>query len=212
VLLSLVPGLARRHLGIAVADAPFLILPGGLAFVVAAILVSRRQAWLSPPAWIAAGLLVLGAGTLLLGASAAGTAGTAGSTGRAMAVALPGIAGIGLGLGAVVIPARVVLQQRPPPDLRARVIAGQLTLANAAAIIPLLVGGSLADRLGLGEVMMGLGVVALLAGIAGAGYLRRGRLGPLRESRSGEAARPDDPGHTQPAPVPKESGPLDPDQ
>ncbi|MDD3829258.1 MAG: MFS transporter, partial [Anaerolineae bacterium] len=72
VLLSLLPGLATRHLGIAVADAPFLILPGGLAFVATAILVSRRQAWLSPPAWIAAGLLVLGAGTVLLGFSAAG--------------------------------------------------------------------------------------------------------------------------------------------
>ncbi len=200
VLLSLLPGLATRHLGIAVADAPFLILPGGLAFVATAILVSRRQAWLSPPAWIAAGLLVLGAGTVLLGFSAAGDTDPAlrvaqdpalrvaqdpaGSTSGGIAVALPfallrtlaGITAIGLGLGAVVIPARVVLQQRPPPDLRARVIAGQLTLANAAAVIPLLVGGSLADRLGLGEVMMGLGVVALLAGLAGAGYLRRGRL------------------------------------
>ncbi|NLF12847.1 MAG: MFS transporter [Anaerolineaceae bacterium] len=176
VLLSLLPGLATRHLGIAVADAPFLILPGGLAFVVTAILVSRRQAWLSPPAWIAAGLLVLGAGTVLLGFSAAGSGGIAVALPFALLRTLPGITAIGLGLGAVVIPARVVLQQRPPPDLRARVIAGQLTLANAAAVIPLLVGGSLADRLGLGEVMMGLGVVALLAGLAGAGYLRRGRL------------------------------------
>ena len=37
VLLSLLPGLATRHLGVSVADAPFLILPGGLAFVLAAV-------------------------------------------------------------------------------------------------------------------------------------------------------------------------------
>lgn len=130
-------------------------------------------------------------------------------------MALTGITAIGLGLGAVVIPARVVLQQRPPPGLRARVIAGQLTLANAAAVIPLLVGGSLADWLGLGEVMMGLGVVALLAGLAGAGYLRRGGLNSLREPSSREPAgsapsrSPADP--ADPA-DPGQGGPPDHDQ
>ncbi|HSJ54112.1 MAG TPA: MFS transporter [Anaerolineae bacterium] len=173
VLLSLVPGLATRHLGLSVADSPFLILPGGLTFVLSAVLVSRRQTSrrVSPPAWIAAGLLVLGLGTVLLGASAVAEAG--------IALALPGIACIGLGLGAVVIPARVVLQQRPPAEFRARVIAGQLTVANAAAVIPLLAGGSLADRLGLGQVMIALGVLALLTGLAGAGYLRRVRFAPF---------------------------------
>jgi MFS family permease len=217
VLLSLVPGLANRHLDVAVVDAPFLILPGGLAFVIAATLVSRVRSTRLPfpgpggptgivartlqeedpvhrggapfgraqrdrggdhspsllelPAWIAAGLLVVGFGTVLLGMSAVWETG--------LAVALLGITAIGLGLGAVVIPGRTILQQRPPRDLRARVIAGQLTLANATAVIPLLLGGTLADRLGLGPVMIAVGILAALAGLAGAGYLVH-RSGDLR--------------------------------
>jgi MFS family permease len=185
VLLSLVPGLATRHLGLAVADAPFLILPGGLTFVLAAVVVSRRQAWLSPPAWIAAGLLVLGLGTGLLGVAAMVESGTG--------LALAGIVGIGLGLGAVIIPGRVVLQQRPPQELRARVIAGQLSLANAAAVIPLLVGGSLADRWGLGPVMIALAAIAVVAGFAGIGRLRRARSAsldaPAQRAPGGQEAR-----------------------
>jgi MFS family permease len=172
VLLSLVPGLATRYLDVAVVDAPFLVLPGGLAFVLAATVVSRvqrggerRQVWLPPPAWIAIGLLVVGFGTVLLGVTAVLEPG--------IGLALLGITAIGLGLGAVVIPGRVVLQQRPPRELRARVIAGQLTMANAAAVIPLLVGGTLADRLGLGPVIIVLGVLAAAAGLAGARHIHR---------------------------------------
>jgi MFS family permease len=57
------------------------------------------------------------------------------------------------------------LQERPPANVRGRVIAAQLALANAAAILPLLLGGSLADRLGIRPVMGALGLLALCAGI-----------------------------------------------
>lgn len=184
VLLSLVPGLATRHLGVSVPEAPFLILPGGLTFVLAATVVSRRHARLSPPGWIAAGLLTLGFCTVLLGLTT--------TIGGGIGLALVAIAGIGLALGAVVIPARVVLQTRPPRELRARVIAGQLSLANAAAVIPLLVGGSLADWLGLGPVTIALGIVAALAGLAGAGYLQRARLAPGIDTRARRGAGPEE--------------------
>jgi MFS family permease len=195
VLLSLLPGLATRHLGVMVADAPYLILPGGVTFVLAAAVVSRRLAPLHPTQdgvhasarGITAGLLVLGLSTALLGASAIASDPLHPGSGWGIGPALTAVTGIGLGLGAVVIPGRVVLQQRPPRELRARVIAGQLTLANAAAVIPLLVGGTVADRLGLGEVIVALGVVALLAALAGAGFLRRARPAALS------------PGHTHPA-------------
>jgi hypothetical protein len=81
-------------------------------------------------------------------------------------VLLP-ILGVGIALAMVIIPARVILQERPPAAMRGRVIAAQLALANAAAIIPLLIGGSLADHLGIQPVMGLLGLMAMGAGVIG---------------------------------------------
>ena len=165
VLLSLLPGLLSRHLGLAVEDAPLLILPGGLGFALGAVLLSRQAARLSRPLWIALGLLGVGLSTLLLSL-------VAGEAARLWLI-LPIILGLGLALALTIISARVVLQERPPPDKRARVIAAQLALANAAAVIPLLLGGSLADSLGIRPVMAILGLLALVAGLAGWRYARQ---------------------------------------
>jgi len=164
VLLSLVPGLVSRHLGLSVEDAPFLMLPGGLGFVLGSFLVSRRPGRLSWPLWTAVGLTALGGslGLLSLLSSGAGHLG----------LVLPLILGIGVALALVIIPARTLLQQRPPAWLRGRVIAAQLALANAAAVVPLLMGGVLADRVGIRPVM---GLLSLLAVGAGAVGLHQAR-------------------------------------
>jgi len=159
VLLSLLPGLLSRHLGLGVEDAPLLVLPGGLGFLLGALLMSRWQKRLSRPAWIAIGLVGLGASTGLLSLLSSGT-------GRLWLI-LPTILGIGIALALVIVSARVVLQERPPAAMRGRVIAAQLALANAAAVIPLLLGGSLADHLGIRPVMGVLGLLAMGAGALG---------------------------------------------
>ena len=61
----------------------------------------------------------------------------------------------------------LILEERPPAEMRGRVIAAQLALANAVAIVPLLLGGALADQVGIQPVMAILAVLALLAGAAG---------------------------------------------
>lgn len=157
VLLSLVPGLVSRHLGLAAENAPLILLPGGLGFALGAVILSRSEAALSKPAWIATGLAGFGISVGLLTM-------LSGQEGRLWLV-LPLILGMGVALALVIITARVVLQERPPPDMRGRVIAAQLALANAAALLPLLLGGSLADRLGIRPVMGLLGLLALCAGI-----------------------------------------------
>jgi MFS family permease len=159
VLLSLVPGLASRHLGLSVEDAPLLMLPGGLGFVLGSFLMSRWERRLSRPAWIAAGLTGLGISIGLLCAFS-------GEAGGVWLV-LPSIFGVGLGLALVIIPARTILQERPPAPMRGRVIATQLALANAAAVLPLLLGGTLADHFGIRPVMAMLSLLALGAGAAG---------------------------------------------
>ena len=82
------------------------------------------------------------------------------------------IFGIGMALALVIVSARVVLQERPPAAMRGRVIAAQLALANAVAVLPLLLGGSLADRVGIRPVMSLLGLLALGAGVIGLRYMR----------------------------------------
>ena len=156
VLLSLVPGLVSRHLGLAPETMPLVLLPGGLGFALGAVILSRSEGALSKPAWIATGLTGFGVSVGLLAVLS--------QEGRLWLV-LPLILGMGVALALVIISARVVLQERPPAEMRGRVIAAQLALANAAALLPLMLGGSLADRLGIRPVMGLLGLVALCAGI-----------------------------------------------
>jgi MFS family permease len=151
VLLSLVPGLVARYLELDVADAPLLILPGGVGFGLGAYLVNHWERCLSRQAWIACGLLVVGLAVLI-----------------AQALVL----GVGLALAPIIIIARTVLEERPPAGMRGRVIAAQLALGNAAAVIPLLVGGALADILGIRSVMGLLSLAALSAGAVGWHYAR----------------------------------------
>jgi predicted MFS family arabinose efflux permease len=159
VLLSLLPGLLSRHLGLGVEDAPLLLLPGGLGFVLGAILLSRWEKQMSRSNWIGIGLTGLGASTGLLSVFS-------GEPVRLWLI-LPLILGIGIALALVIVSARVVLQERPPAEMRGRVIAAQLALANASAVLPLLLGGSLADYLGIRPVMGLLGLLAIGAGVIG---------------------------------------------
>jgi MFS family permease len=164
VLLSLVPGLLSRHLGLGVEDAPFILLPGGLGFVLGAFLAGRWDRRLPRPVWIALGLIGLGASIGLVSLFSA--------WGGQLWIIMPLILGVGLALAFVIIPARTVLQDRPPPKFRGRVIAAQLAMANAAAVLPLLLGGTLADHLGIQPVMGALGLVAVGAGAIGLHFAR----------------------------------------
>jgi predicted MFS family arabinose efflux permease len=159
VLLSLLPGLLSRHLGLGVEDAPFLMLPGGVGFVVGAALISKAEGRLSRLGWNAGGLTGLGLSICVLALMSGGAMQVP------LALILLPILGVGLTLAMVIIPARTALQERPPPELRGRVIAAQLAMANAAAVLPLLVGGTLADRYGIRPVMGVLGLLALGVGL-----------------------------------------------
>ena len=85
---------------------------------------------------------------------------------------MPLIVGVGLSLAAVIVPSRTVLQERPPAEMRGRVVAAQLALGNAAAVLPLLLGGALADWLGIQPVIGLLGLAAFSAGALGLHYAR----------------------------------------
>jgi MFS family permease len=59
-------------------------------------------------------------------------------------------------------PAQTTLHERTPVEIRGRVIASQMVLANGVALVPLVVVGGIADLYGVSAVV--LGIAALLAG------------------------------------------------
>ncbi len=56
-------------------------------------------------------------------------------------------------------PAQTVLHERAPAEMRGRVFAAQVVLANAVGILPLIVAGSVADIFGVSVVLFAIAVV-----------------------------------------------------
>jgi hypothetical protein len=61
-------------------------------------------------------------------------------------------------------PAQTTLHERTPIEMRGRVIASQMVLANGVALVPLVVVGGIADLYGVSTV-----VLAISAFLVGAG-------------------------------------------
>ncbi|HYM15711.1 MAG TPA: MFS transporter [Dehalococcoidia bacterium] len=62
-------------------------------------------------------------------------------------------------------PAQTVLHERAPAEMRGRVFAAQVVLANAVGILPLILAGSVADIFGVSPVLFA--IAAVMASIAG---------------------------------------------
>ena len=72
-------------------------------------------------------------------------------------------------------PAQTTLHERTPIDMRGRVIASQMVLANGVALVPLVVVGGIADLYGVSTVILAISV--FLVGAASVSlYLERGWL------------------------------------
>lgn len=165
MLASLLPGLVSRHLGLNSENATLLLVPGGVGFVLGSILVGRKGNPQTRLSWIGSGLVTFGVSVGLLGAL--------GSQPERLVLLLPVILAAGLALALVIIPGRTILQERPPAEMRGRVISCQLVLAHAGSLLPLLLGGIAADQVGIRVVIGLMGLVAFATGIVGLGYARR---------------------------------------
>lgn len=156
---TLAPGFANRILGKQVADVAYAALPAGLGFVSGLMLISSRHGLrLSRQAWSALGLTLFGGG--LLGFSLLTMLKGLHLLGLAFTVALAGF-----GFALTMIPARTILQERPAPYMRGRVISTQIVLANAASTVPMPAAGGLADLWGIQQVL--LTIAAIVLGMAG---------------------------------------------
>ena len=79
-----------------------------------------------------------------------------------------GFAGpLGFAYAMVNAPAQTVLHERAPADMRGRVFASQVVVANAVGILPLIVAGSVADIFGVTWVLFMIAVaLATVAGVS----------------------------------------------
>jgi MFS family permease len=72
---------------------------------------------------------------------------------------------MGFAYALVNAPAQTVLHERAPAEMRGRVFAAQVVLANAVGILPLIVAGSVADIYGVSPVLFA--IAAVMATVAG---------------------------------------------
>ena len=64
-------------------------------------------------------------------------------------------------------PAQTVLHERAPAEMRGRVFAAQVVLANAVGILPLILAGSVADIFGVSPVLFAIALtMAAIAGVS----------------------------------------------
>ena len=71
----------------------------------------------------------------------------------------------GCALGALLIPAFTILQERTDEETRGRIFGGIFAVINAAVAIPLLAAGIVADAVGVASVVAGLGVIILAGAV-----------------------------------------------
>ncbi len=92
-------------------------------------------------------------------------------------------------------PAQTTLHERTPPEMRGRVIASQMVLANGIALIPLVVMGGIADLYGVSTVVLAISAFLVGAGVFSL-YLERrwlqdrGQWPPPSGGRNTDGSRP----------------------
>ncbi len=177
VIGMLAPGYVARVLGIRADDSVYVMAPAGIGMLVG-IGVLHRLARRWPKESIATYAVFLTAG-VLLGLGAAGhlsrmlrEAGYMAASGPFNLSPLIGLIlfimvlalVLGFGYALVNVSAQTLVQERVPPELRGRIFATQYAFANAAAVLPLLFMGGLADLIGISQVTLIASVVVCVAG------------------------------------------------
>ena len=146
-------------------DTYIVLIPATLGLTATAALLAQRTS----TAISKAGVLVM---SLAVGGSSLAAIGmvpplftTVGTAGAVIPVLLVLSAVFGCALGALLIPAFTVLQERTDEETRGRIFGGIFAVINAAVAVPLLVAGVIADTVGVASVVAGLGVLIVIGAL-----------------------------------------------
>jgi MFS family permease len=171
-LSALLPGFVYRTMGWDSSRFLLLVAPIALGFIGGVVILNRCPSLMAYEDWVCSGLLGLGASISAI---------------ALFGEKLPDLLGLlalisGAGLALVFIPAKTILQERPPAHLRGRVFSTQYLVVNASSVGVTIFSGGMADLLGIKPTMLLLGLAAIAGGV-------------IRGSNSGR--RPKGPGAKQ---------------
>jgi MFS family permease len=146
-------------------DTYLVLIPATLGLVAtAAVLAQSAGNHFSKASTLVGALAVGGASLAAIGGTPPLLRGL-GAQGAVVPVVLV-LSGIfGCALGALLIPAFTILQERTNEETRGRIFGGIFAVINAAVAVPLLVAGIIADAVGVAGVVAGLGVIILAGAV-----------------------------------------------
>jgi len=162
MMAMIAPGYATRVLGMQPEDAIFVFAPAGVGMLASTFLIGRYGYGFRREVMSSVGFAAMVA--TLFGFGLAGFDLLLWSTIPKVPTIMLLSVTLGAEISMVAIPSETLLQEKSPPELRGRVIAVYFLLANLVAIPIMLMVGTVADQIGIAQVIMG--VVLFLTVIA----------------------------------------------
>jgi MFS family permease len=162
------PAYMRHVLGRAPDDTYLVLIPATFGMVVTAVVLGRATRLRLTRAQLLFGALLVGGVTLAAFGVVPGIFRRVGLGILLTPSAVVFAAVFGCALGALLIPAFTVLQERTTEETRGRIFGGIFAVINAAVALPLLLAGGVADAFGVDRAVAALGVLLVL----GATYVR----------------------------------------
>lgn len=167
VIAVLAPGFVTRVLGMQPTDAMYIFFSAGLGMFLTVMFTSRVGYRYRREMLVAVGLLIVG--VALLGFTlvawnneVAGETVVRPSPELILQVVVMALA-MGAGGTLTAVAAQTIVQERSPLEIRGRVIAAEFLFANISGLLPMLVISSLADVIGIPEVLTGLTTLLLIS-------------------------------------------------
>ncbi|HVB13811.1 MAG TPA: MFS transporter [Candidatus Dormibacteraeota bacterium] len=146
-------------------DSYILLIPATVGMVVAGTFVSRRASGAgSGPTNVVRGLGLAGLAMVVLGVLPP-ILDRLRIDGALVPLAITLAVLFGLGLGAVLIPCLVLIQEETEEATRGKIFGGAFLAINLAIAVPLLAAGAIADLVGASDVVGALGLALIITGI-----------------------------------------------
>jgi MFS family permease len=177
VLGVLGPDFATEALGLAPKDFVVIVLPLGIGIVLGILMLNSYGRNLPRRRLIEFGLIALGILVATLSVAGPITRFLQGVDARASFIDLSSLISllsvvivialfVGVSYAIVAIPAQTQLQEDLPEEVRGRVFGVLNMLVSVASFLPIIIVGPIADLVGTSSVLLVIGILVLLSGIA----------------------------------------------
>jgi len=160
------PAYMRNVLGRGADDTYLVLIPATVGMVAMAAVLGRAGTQRLSRARLLFGALLVGGVTLAAFGVVPGIFRRVGAGILLTPSAVVFAALFGCALGALLIPAFTVLQERTTEETRGRIFGGIFTVINAAVALPLLLAGGIADAFGVDRAVAGLGALMVVGAVA----------------------------------------------